>query len=98
MTTPPITSGSKAEEEAMAFLVYASKATALARSASEAEARGAGRPDDVTQFWWGAITDPATGETVMALEDGDPPRSGGKAPVSEPPAWYADLVATSASR
>lgn len=69
----------------MPYLIYASTAAAERRSEAEATARGC---SGVTTHWWDVVEGPDDA-AVIVTDAADPPRSGGKAPVSDPPEWYA---------
>ena len=76
------------------FIPYATLPSAVARSAAEAAARGAGGLGDVTQLWWDVKANPnGPGACIIGVDPADPPRSGGKAPVAEPPDWLASAMA-----
>lgn len=53
------------------YLVYADQPTCLARTHTEAIARGTGGPDDVTQYWWSQIAHPTSGAWALAIPDAD---------------------------
>lgn len=55
------------------YLVFADQASAVARSQSEATARGC-KAGDVTKYWWPVVPHPTVaGQFLMLLDDSRPP-------------------------
>ena len=70
----------------MKYLLLPDEATAAARSAEEAEARGCDMVN--TMSWWPWRVDPETGAAGLLIEDGDALRPGETAS-DTPPGWLS---------